>query len=75
MKRYYGASIVQFDENNVPYTKELVCIKSSTIPTEEEIKLEFDDIFNEYNGDEIRDIHEIPEDEALELYEDVIVEW
>lgn len=75
MKKYYEASIVQFDENNIPYTKEMVCIKSSTIPTEEDIKLEFEDVFDEYDGDEIRNIHEISEDEALELYKDVIVEW
>lgn len=75
MKKYYEAHIVQFDENNVPYTKEMICVKSSKEPTKEELEFEFEDIFDKYAGDEIRCIEEISEDEALELYENAIVEW
>lgn len=75
MKKYYEAKITMFDENNIPETKETICIKADVQPTVEDIELEFCDSVDKNAGDELRDIREISEEEALEEFGDEIVEW
>ena len=74
MKKYFEAHIAQFDENNIPDTKLMVCVKADSKPSKEILELEFEEVLNEYENCEIGGICEIPEDEALESYEDEIVE-
>lgn len=70
--KYYQATIVWFDENNIPETKKNVCIKAYDMPCPDDFKECFEDIFNAQSGDEIRNIEEISEEDAMEEYAEEI---
>lgn len=61
MKKYYEATIIQFNDNNIPYLKKVICIKTNRKP----LKGEF---FNQDNKEKFGNVQEIPEGEALEIY-------
>lgn len=70
--KYYQAAITWFDENNIPETKKNVCIKAYDMPCPDDFKECFEDIFNAQSGDEIRNIEEISEEDAMEEYAEEI---
>lgn len=72
---YYKFEIVSFDENNLPYTEKEICIKADMLPTKEKLEFEFEGIFDKYDGEEIRNVCQISEKEALELFGDEIIDW
>lgn len=54
MERYFEASIINSDDNGVPYVKYAVCMKMDTTPDREDFELLFDGKFDKHRGDEIR---------------------
>lgn len=71
MERYFEASIVNCDDNGVPYVKYAVCMKTDITPDREDFELLFDGKFDKHRGDEIRNIHEITKEDAMMLYDDI----
>ena len=72
---YYILEIVSFDENNFPYTEKEICIKANIMPTKAELEFEFERFFDKYDGEEIRIVCQISEEEALDLFGDEIINW
>lgn len=73
---YFSADVVTFDENNLPETVASACIKSQYIPTAETFVKVLEDnmIYYMNHGDEIRNIEEIEEEDAIEEFGQNIIE-
>lgn len=68
--KFYEVSILQFDENNVPETKETFCIIADFVPTRENLleKFPFPEQISATFGDKIGNVKEISREDAYLLY-------